>query len=230
MRDAPCGRPDCPIIEPGEIDRRALRIHRLAAGGEWFRAARHEFANTAFTPEGVGNGRFSPLVGHGHTYLAEQRSATLLESVLHETAGPNPRIYRAQLARFRLCRVRLTRSVRLVDLRDDALDEMAVDRTQLTGADALHYACTRLVADRLVGSKASAGFVWTSRQGSLHAQRNPDGLASEVLHHQRLDAAVLYQPEATGAVEVIGTEELIVDGTPIRFVLELANLLRIAVL
>lgn len=230
MRDAPCGRADCPIVEPDGIDRRSLRIHTLDADIEWYRAAPHEFSRISFTPAGIGNGRFSPLDGRGHTYLAEQRSATLLESVLHETAGGNPRIYAARLARFSLCRVRLTRPVRLVDLRDDALTELGLDRTQITGADALHYRCTRLVAERLVGSKASAGFVWTSRQGSLHAQRNPDGLASEVLQHQQLDTTVLYEPGAAGAVEVIGTEELVVRGTPIRFVLELANLLRIAVL
>ncbi len=230
MREPPCGRTDCPIAEPDGIDRRALRIHTLDAGTEWYRAAPHEFSRLSFTPAGVGNGRFSPLADRGHTYLAEQRSATLLESVLHETAGANPRIYAARLARFSLCRTQLTRPVRLVDLRDDALTRLGLDRSRLTGADASHYGCTRRVAERLVGSKGSVGLIWTSRQGSLHAQRNPDGLASEVLHHLRLDATVLYEPDAAGAVEVVDAEPLVVSGAPIRFVLDLANLLRIAVL
>ena len=130
MREAPCGRGDCPIVEPDAIDRRSLRVHTRDVGTPWFRATRHEHATSPFTPSGIGNGRFSPLDGRGHTYLAEQRSATLLESVLHETAGPNPRIYAARLDQFSLCRVRLTRPVRLVDLRDDALRDLGLDRSR----------------------------------------------------------------------------------------------------
>ena len=230
MRDAPCGRLDCPVVEPDSIDRRSLRIHTVDPGVEWFRAARHEHVTQAFTPEGIGNGRFSPLAGRGHTYVARQRSATLLESVLHETAGPNPRIYAATLARHSIARVSVDDEIRLLDLRDDALGELGLSRSQLTGTTPRHYACTRLVADHLVGAKSTVGLVWTSRQGTLHAERNPDGLASEVLHHERLDVAVLYSPDADGRVRVTHTEAISVDGTPGRFVLELANLLRIAVL
>ena len=230
MRDAPCGRDDCPVVEPESIDRRSLRIHTVVPGVEWFRAARHEHVGQAFTPAGIGNGRFSPLDGRGHTYVARQRSATLLESVLHETAGPNPRIYAGTLALHSVARLVVEGEIRLLDLRDDALDELGITRERLTGTTPQHYACTRRVADHLVGAKSTVGFVWTSRQGVLHADRNPDGLASEVLHHERLDVAVLYSPDADGLVTVAGTESLTVDGTPTRFVLELANLLRIAVL
>lgn len=75
--------------------------------------------------------------------------------------------------------------------------------------------------------------MWTSRQGALHAARNPDGLTSEVLQHSPLDVAVRYESsgigEETPSIEVIEREPLVVVDAPIRFVLELANLLRIAV-
>lgn len=230
MRDAPCGRDDCPIVDPDVFDRRTLRTHTLAAGTEWYRVARTAHGDQPFTPAGLGNGRFSPLADRSHCYLAEQRSASLLESALHEAAGQNPRIYAAQLAPFSLYRLRLGRPVRLIDLRDPALADLGLGRDGLTGADALHYPCTRAVGEALVGAKRTVGFVWTSRQGHLHADRNPDGLASEVLRHQQLDVAVLYSPDAGDAVDVLDAQPLTVGGAPIRFVLELANLLRIAIL
>ena len=230
MREAPCGRADCPIVEPGSIDRRSLRTHHLDAGTEWFRVARTVHQAQPFAPPGSGNGRFSPLDGRGHCYIAAQRSASLLESALHEASGPNPRIYAAALQAFSISRVRLRRPVRLVDLRDDALAKLGASRDQLTGAGGLHYPCTQAVAQHLVGSKSSIGFVWTSRQGALHAERNPDGLASEVLRHDSLDVAVLYSPDGAGMVEMVDSSPLVTAAGPSRFVLELANLLRIAIL
>ncbi len=226
----PCGRADCPIIAPGSVDRRSLKVHTLEAGTEQFRAAQIRFGATVFTPPGNGNGRFSPLDDRGHTYVAAQRSAAIHESALHEASGPNPRIYALTLAGYALHRLRFVEPARLIDLRDPALAELGIDRSQLTGAGPLHYPCTRAVAERIVGTKGTVGMVWTSRQGSLHAERNPDGLASEVLRHESLDVAVLYAPDHIGVVEVVDSDSLTVDGSPTRFVLELANLLRIAVL
>jgi len=230
MAEAPCGRTDCPIVGPGDIDRRALRVTTLPAGTERFRATKLVHGETTFAPEGVGSGRFSPLVAREHAYVAEQRSAALLESVFHEAAGPNPRIYRAQLARYAMLRVRFADELRLLDVRDPALAALGLERGQLTGADALHYRCTQRVAERLAGTKSAHGLVWTSRQGVMHAARNPDGLASEVLRHQNLDVAVVFRPDYGGRVKVVDQNGLMTHSEPSRFVLELANLLRIAVL
>lgn len=230
MSDAPCGQSDCPIVRPDAIDRRSLRVHTLPAGTEQFRASAVRHGTGVFTPAGMGNGRFSPFPDRGHTYIAEQRSAAILESALHEADGPNPRIYRITLAAFGLHRVRFDTPVRLIDLRDPALADLGIDRSQLTGALAVHYPCTRAVAERIAGSKSTVGMVWTSRQGSLHAERNRDGLAAEVLRHQSLDVAVVYESPFLGDVSVVDSEPLTVDGDPTRFVLELANLLRIAIL
>ncbi|MEL6893416.1 MAG: RES domain-containing protein [Actinomycetota bacterium] len=230
MPDAPCGRPDCPIVAPTSIDKRSLHTHVLPARTEWYRVARRAHGDDPFTPSGIGDGRFSPLADRGHCYLAAQRSASLLESALHEAAGPNPRIYTAQLRPFSLYRLRLLANVSLVDLRDPALTALGIERATLTGAAARHYPCTRAVAEHLVGAKRTAGFVWTSRQGHLHADRNPDGLASEVLHHEQLDVAVVDEPDAAGSLTIESSEPIVVGDTPIRFVRELANLLRIAIL
>lgn len=230
MADRPCGRPNCPIVVPSAIDRRRLHVVSWAAGTERYRAARLRYADSVFTPEGVGDGRFSPLEGRSHAYVAEQRSAALLESALHEADGPNPRIYRAQLARYGLVRLQFARAVRLIDLRDDALGALGLEPAELTDALPLHYPCTRQVAERLVGTKDTHGFVWTSRQGRMHAERNRDGLAAEVLQHQRLDVAVVYRPELAGGVRIVDTDPLLEGDDLTRFVRELANLLRIAVL
>lgn len=230
MPDRPCGRSDCPIVDPADIDRRRLHVLTWPKGTERYRAAKLRHADSVFTPEGLGEGRFSPLPGRPHTYVAEQRSAALLESALHEASGPNPRIYRAQLAQYGLLRVRFAQEVKLVDLRDDALSALGVDPAALTDALPLHYGCTRQVAERMVGTKGSHGFVWTSRQGRMHAERNRDGLASEVLQHQRLDVAIVYRTELPGRVRIVDAEPLLDGDDLTRFVRELANLLRIAVL
>ncbi len=225
-----CGQPDCPIVRPDLIDRRSLRVHTLAAGTEQYRVSQLRFGTSVFTPPGNGNGRFSPLDQRGHTYVAEQRSAAILESALHEASGPNPRIYSVTLAAFGLHRLRFADPIRLIDLRDPALAALGLDRSQITGAGPRHYPCTRAVAERIAGTKGTVGLVWTSRQGSMHAERNPDGLASEVLRHESLDVAVVYAPDHAGAVDVVESEPLAPHGEPMRFVVELANLLRIAIL
>lgn len=228
--ESPCGLANCPIVAASTIDRRLLKVETLEPGPIRYRVAPTQFADAGFTPAGVGNGRFSPLDRREHTYVAEQRSAALLESALHEAAGPNPRIYRAQLARYELVTVQFRGALSLVDLRDDALAALGLERRQLTGSTARHYPCTRRVAERLAGTKGTAGLLWTSRQGLLHAERNPDGLASEVLRHESLDVAVVYRPDFAGGVDVVDRTPLVVNGEPSRFALELANLLRIAVL
>ncbi len=202
----------------------------LDAAAVHYRVADARYADTPFTPSGIGNGRFSPLSDRSHTYVATQRSAALLESALHEAAGPNPRIYRSQLQRFALSHVQFSAAIRVIDLRDDALLELGLDRSQITGANARHYPCTRAVAERIAGTKGSSGLLWTSRQGALHAERNRDGLASEVLRHESLDVAIVYSPDFSGSLLTIGSDPLLVNDQPTRFVLELANLLRIAIL
>ncbi len=221
---------DCPVVRAEAIDRRQLRITTLPGGSTRYRVSRTEHAGSVFTPEGHGDGRFSPLDGRTHTYVAEQRSAALLESALHEAHGPNPRIYAAQLARFSLSRIRFSAPLRLIDLRDPALSDIGLNRTQLTSSGPRHYPCTRAVAQRLAGTKGADGLMWTSRQGSMHAERNRDGLAAEVLRHESLDVAVVYRPDHRGRTSVHDSEALADETGPTRFVVELANLLRIAIL
>lgn len=230
MPERPCGRHDCPVVDPGELDRRRLHTTAWPKGTIRYRAAKLTHAGAAFTPKGLGYGRFSPLPGRAHTSVAEQRSAALLESAFHEASGPNPRIYRVQLARYALVEVRFRSDVALIDLRDPALHALGLDPVRLTDAGPLHYGCTQQVASALVGTKRTHGFLWTSRQGRLHHERNREGLASEVLHHQRLDVAVVYRPDFAGRVDVGDPSPLLAGDEPLRFVVELANLLSIAIL
>ena len=230
VAEQPCGRGDCPVVRPGDIDRRKLRVHTLPARSERYRASELRFGTNIFTPEGMGNGRFSRLTGRANAYVAEQRSAAILESALHEAAGPNPRIYAAILAQYAVHRLRFVQPVRLIDLREPELQRLGIEPAQFTAASALHYPCTQATAQWIVGAKDTVGITWTSRQGALHAERNRDGLAAEVLRHQSLDVAVVYKPDHIGKIALLDSEPLVVGGEPNRFVVELANLLRIAIL
>lgn len=208
------------------------------ADSVFYRASKTKHRDSMWTPPdnqsaaGGGNGgRFSPLDSRNHLYLAQTRTAAILESALHHASGPEPRIYRHELAGWEVSELVLDQSVRLIDLRDDALHRLGIDRDQITGAGAMHYPCTRawaagLVA-RKVGGQRTHGFAWTSRQGRLHSQAHPGGLIADVLAHRAIDVAVLYQPDSSAVPRLVGEPTLLVQGQePARLIVELANLIQ----
>jgi hypothetical protein len=64
------------------------------------------------------------------------------------------------------------RTLHLVDLRDDALAALGLERPQLIATEAEHYPCTQQWAAWLhaqrIGGRRPAGIVWHSRQAELH--------------------------------------------------------------
>ncbi len=150
---------------------------------------------------GVGDTRFAPLDDTRHVYVARTTFAALLESAFHDAAPPEPRLPQVVLSRWDEAEVRLLAGLRLVDLRDQALDRLGLTREELTATTAAHYPCTRRWArrlhDRHVGGHPTYGLVWHSRQLELHARaaaRRP--ALTELLDEHPAEVAVLWSPPA----------------------------------
>ena len=97
----------------------------------------------------------------------------LLESVLHDVHhdAADRVVYEAIARTWGLENVRLPRALALLDLRDDALVRLGLERGQLVSAAAAHYPCTREWAVWLHGQSvrgvAPDGIVWHSRRAEL---------------------------------------------------------------
>lgn len=167
----------CPVPDPRSLDRGALRLLRLAPGTVFHRvyALRHGY--DTFNP-GAGDSRFAPLVLDGVAlptlYGGESPEAVLLETVFHDVHDTATRvIYGVQLRERGLARLRTPRSLRLLDLRDEALTALGLRRDQLVATTRAHYPCTREWAAVLhgvrIGRSRPEGLIWHSRQAELHA-------------------------------------------------------------
>lgn len=173
--------PGCP--RPGQCLVAVDPIRDLAGGSgalklvsvpqrPWHRV--YSAHDTFATPNpGVGNTRFAPFpdpVSDAMVptmYLADSLAAALLETVFHNVdvaSGAGVVAHRDLHARLH-AKVVPPRALRLVDLRDDELSRLDIDRSQLVTSSAEHYPCTRAVAQILHGlSTRVDGLLWHSRQ------------------------------------------------------------------
>jgi hypothetical protein len=164
--------------------------------------AQHRTADEVTDVPGLGDTRFAPYADTAHAYVAATAFAALLESALHD-AGTNvpPRVHRAQLVLWAEAEVELKREVRMVDLRDDALDRAGLDRHALVTTSPMHYACTRRWAAPLlghhIGGRAVHGLLWHSRQAELRARVITHRPAlQEVIDQHPTEVTVLWSPPA----------------------------------
>lgn len=200
MTTAPCGSASCPVPPPDPTVITAMRAATWPAGTVCRRghAVAHPDA-TELVP-GVGSTRFAPLPGVAHVYLALQPVPALLESALHDAVPGHGRIWAAQLPRWMESAVQLTTDVQLIDLRDDQLVRLGLQRSQLVSTSAAHYPCTRRWAAALHGREVdgqpTTGMVWSSRQVELQANAlaNRPALRS-MLVTGPTDVAVIWLPE-----------------------------------
>ena len=169
----------CPVPNPPAGKRVAdFRTTVLPAGAEVCRGFEFTWGYDSFNP-GVGDTRFAPFTtaagGAVPTlYGGVGDVVVLLETVLHyvhhEVADRI--IYEAIVRRWGLAFVRIPRDLVVVDLRDEALDELGLSRAQLITTTAEHYGCTRQWAQWLhahrIGRTKPAGILWHSRQAELH--------------------------------------------------------------
>lgn len=163
----------CPVPSPDQVDLRKLRTVSAKADETLHTVFSREHAASLFNPSRDGDARFSPLRVDGSIvptlYLARNPISALLETAFHEVGlHPIRKISRqVDLERRGLRRVQLPRPLRLIDLRDNALDILGLTRPELVSAAAAHYPCTRQWSERLHGARpggrAVDGIMWNSR-------------------------------------------------------------------
>lgn len=205
-----CGRSNCPVPEPATDVLRHLRTTTWPASLALRRGHKQRHPDPTALVPATGDTRFAPLDDVNHVYVARTTFAALLESAFHDAAPPAPRLPEAVIALWSEAAVVLTADVRLIDLRDPALADLGLDRSQLTATSAAHYPCTRAWAQRLhgrhVGGHPTHGLVWHSRQLELHARaaaRRP--ALTELLDEHPAEVAGLWSPPADSDLLAPGT-------------------------
>lgn len=192
-----CPAPPCPVVAVGDVDLRRRRVVTWPAGTQLHRVGSAVHPLDALNPS-VSGGRFSPRPGLAHVYVARRQAVALLETVFHDV-GPGRTARRVfqdvALAGRHLGRVVTARAVRLLDLRDEALAQLEVDRGQLLTTSAAHYPCTAPLLDVMlsspVGGAALDGAVWHSRVAEL-ARDGGTALADDLLHGEVAEAAIMF--------------------------------------
>ena len=127
------------------------------------------FGDTRFAPLTTTDGKAVPTM-----YGGVDDVAVLLETVLHDIHHDTADriLYEAFFRKWGLAFVRLPHDIAVVDLRDEALSALGIQRAQLITTTAEHYCCTRQWARWLhrhrIGGAKVAGIVWHSRQAELH--------------------------------------------------------------
>jgi RES domain len=148
----------------------------LRKGSVVCRGYQLKFGYDAFNP-GFGDTRFAPFQTSAGTAVPTMYAATddigvLLETVLHDVhhdVGDRV-VYESIVRKWGLAYIRLPVDLRLIDLRDEALEALGFDRGQIVATTTEHYECTREWSTWLHAHKRSHGIVWHSRQAELHAQ------------------------------------------------------------
>lgn len=230
----PCGLSDCPVPEPVESLLAQTRTANWEAGGHYHRTLRSARPADQLVP-GKGDTRFAPIPGASHVYLGRTATVTLLEVVFRDTS--NTGMYRAALEGWCSAPVTLRAPLRLIDLRDGELDRLGIARDALVATESKHYPCTRAWATALhahqVNGASPDGILWYSRQGDVYRQRHSSGLLGDLLTHDSVEVAIVWDPPA-------GVSVLLADGPPSelrdangeasQLVVELANLLQYPIL
>jgi len=197
---AGCPAPaSCPVPGPGGHDLRNPRSYALSAGTEFFTSLRSPHGPW-FNASGKGDARFSPLYDPSGSiiptlYGARSGTVALLETVFHDVHESSPRlITRKSLVARGLARLVTPERYVLIDLRDDALAHIGLERRQLVSTTPAHYPCTQQWAlalhGRRVGSARPVGLTWGSRVAELARADTP--LLNDLLQGDRAEVFVLF--------------------------------------
>lgn len=226
----PCGLDDCPVPEPVASLLAQTRPTNWDEGGHYHRTLGSKYSADQLVP-GEGDTRFAPVPGASHVYLGRTATVTLLEVVFRDTS--NAAVYRAALNGWCTAPVTLREPVTLIDLRDGELERLGIARDALVATESEHYPCTRAWAAALhkhqVKGAQPDGILWFSRQGDLYRQRHSSGVLGDLLTHDNVEVAVVWDPPAGGSVLIAdGARADLRDpsGEPSELVVELANLLQ----
>lgn len=173
-----CLDPDgCPVPDPKSVDLRRLRLTHLSEAQTLHTAYSGNRWPNLFNASGRGNARFSAVVIDGMPvstmYAARAQTVALLETSFHDVHQTGTRIIseRTQLATRGLVAVSVPEQLSLVDLSDEGLSRVGLNRSQLVTTTPQHYACTREWAvalhGRSIGGYRAAGLLWRSRIAEL---------------------------------------------------------------
>jgi RES domain-containing protein len=170
-------RTNCPVPSPGSVDLRRLRIVRVSAGTTFHTSYRSRHWPALFNPSTSGDARFSPLEIGGVVvatmYLARTQTVALLETSFHDVHQTAARHISEplQLAGRGVVALSAPVSLPLVDLRDDELARLGLDRAQLVSTSPEHYSCTQewgaALRSRRIGPISPVGILWRSRVAEL---------------------------------------------------------------
>jgi hypothetical protein len=182
----PCPRPARCTVAVGRFEALFggspddLRVHELDPDDPVYRVYSSEDGFHQANP-GVGSTRFAPFPDAANEfmvptmYVAETLAAALLETAFHNVDHRTPPedrvVFGSDLLGRLQARVQPPGPIRLLDLRDDALDALGLARAAAVTSSAAHYSCTRRVA--WLAHQATPtdgpfqGIVWHSRQAEL---------------------------------------------------------------
>lgn len=168
---------------PGRVDLRRLRTAVLEPGGRFFTSFSDACWPALFDDSGRGLTRFAPLRSRSGfvvptLYGAKRRTVALLETVFHEVRETGRRVITTlDLQKRGLAGLSLPSRAVLVDLRDEALGQLGLKRSELVTSSAQHYVCTgewaAVLHGRGVGSARPVGLLWRSRVAEIAQARSP---------------------------------------------------------
>jgi hypothetical protein len=175
-QDLDCPDPaGCPVAPPEAIAE-ATRT-ALLPGEEWFRC--YDVTWGYDEPNPVGDARFSPFDDLNHNervaavYLSRNRTGALLESVFHDVEPNYGHILVDTLRQHNLVHVLVPKPMALLDLRDEQLNALNIDRSAIASSSSEHYPCTRRIA-RAAHATGVDGIIWHSRQAEFHRGEGRD--------------------------------------------------------
>lgn len=175
----------CPVPDPDPVlVGKTLLLHAYPSGIPFRRVYATRYGYGEFNP-GSGQSRFAPLERDGDPiptlYGANTSKAALLETIFHDVAAPQTDrlIHIADLRDHGLAYLNTPMELRLIDLRDDALANIGLERRQLVSTPASHYPCTQQWAASLHAATSRVdplvhGIIWYSRQAELTGQQHPE--------------------------------------------------------
>lgn len=138
---------------------------------KFVRCHNSEFGASEFNPRRNVSMRFRPFSSRGRTvptiYGSAEITGALSETLLHlvPATGPDRRLRQSKLVPFVISTLAPRRDLQLVDLRDEALDELGLTRAALIESPAEAYPETASWASALFHCSAEPdGLVWNSRQ------------------------------------------------------------------
>lgn len=189
----------------------------LPSSRHWFRVydARDGFGQPN---PGFGDTRFAPFdaMGSGHRvptlYLAQTLESALLETSLHNVTVASRVVAEISLLGKLHAQVMPPRELLLADLRDEQLQALGLDRTNIASSSSEHYPCTRQVARAIHAEGRLDGIIWHSRQAELaqHARSEVVVVFADRVPADRGQWSLLPARDANGSL-LEGAGRLLLD-------------------